>query len=72
MLKMPEYRLSPAAQRDLADIWRYTNKQWGKEQANRYTLGIGAICAKLAEARSRGRTVSISGQATGAARPSIT
>lgn len=47
---MPEYRLSPAAERDLADIWRYTSRQWGKEQANRYTLALKAMCANLAGA----------------------
>jgi toxin ParE1/3/4 len=47
---MPEYRLSPAAGRDLADIWRYTKKQWGKEQANRYILALKTMCADLAEA----------------------
>ena len=36
MLNMAEYRLSPGAERDLADIWRYTNKRWGRAQANRY------------------------------------
>lgn len=33
---MAEYRLSPAAQRDLEAIWRYTRKQWGIGQAMRY------------------------------------
>ena len=56
MPKMPEYRLSAAAARDLADIWRYTDKQWGREQANRYTLGLKAMCTKLAEAPQQGRS----------------
>lgn len=47
---MAEYRLSPGAERDLADIWRYTNKRWGRAQANRYILSIKAKCAALAEA----------------------
>lgn len=55
MRKMPEYRLSPAAERDLADIWHYTNKQWGKEQANRYTRGLKVMCAKLAETPQQGQ-----------------
>lgn len=46
---MAEYRLSPAAERDLANIWRYTNQQWGKEQANRYALALTTMCASLAE-----------------------
>ena len=33
---MAEYRLTPAAERDLEKIWRYTQKTWGIEQAGRY------------------------------------
>ena len=33
---MAEYRLSPAAERDLELIWTYTVRQWGVEQADRY------------------------------------
>lgn len=32
----PEYRLTPAARRDLEGIWRYTRQTWGLEQADRY------------------------------------
>ncbi len=52
----PEYRLSPAAIRDLTEIWRYTSKEWDKEQANRYTLALQAMCAKLAEAPQQGQS----------------
>ena len=31
------YRLTPAAQNDLADIWLYTAQQWSVTQADRYT-----------------------------------
>jgi len=31
-----EYRLSPAAERDLESIWKYTREEWGLEQAERY------------------------------------
>lgn len=31
------YRLSPQAQRDLEDIWRYTAERWSAGQADRYT-----------------------------------
>lgn len=34
---MAEYRLTPAAEHDLETIWTYTLRQWGVEQANRYT-----------------------------------
>ena len=30
------YRLTPKADRDLAQIWRRTNENWGKSQANKY------------------------------------
>jgi toxin ParE1/3/4 len=33
---MAEYRLAPAAERDLEAIWTYTVQHWGLEQANRY------------------------------------
>ena len=32
---MAEYRLSPAAERDLEDIWTYTVEHWGADQADR-------------------------------------
>ncbi len=32
---MAEYRLSPAAEQDLEQIWVYTFQHWGLEQANR-------------------------------------
>lgn len=31
------YRLTPAAQNDLEDIWLYTARQWSPPQADRYT-----------------------------------
>ena len=33
---MAEYRLPPAAERDLESIWKYTREEWGLEQAERY------------------------------------
>ena len=33
---MTSYILSPLAQRDLSDIWDYSNDQWGADQAERY------------------------------------
>jgi toxin ParE1/3/4 len=33
---MAEYRLAPAAERDLEKIWSHTRQHWGLEQANRY------------------------------------
>jgi toxin ParE1/3/4 len=47
---MAEYRLTPAAERDLESIWRYTAQQWGVEQADRYIDLLTAAFAELAEA----------------------
>lgn len=46
---MPEYRLTPAAERDLESIWTYPVQQWGEEQANRYTDFLTAAFAELAQ-----------------------
>lgn len=45
---MPEYRLSPAAELDLEDIWTYTVEHWGIDQADRYTDLLTAAFAELA------------------------
>ena len=34
---MPEFRLTPAAERDLESIFKYTASRWGVSQAIRYT-----------------------------------
>jgi toxin ParE1/3/4 len=47
---MAEYRLSPAAERDLEGIWKYTRREWGLEQADRYTDLLSAAFQVLAEA----------------------
>ena len=43
-----EYRLSPAATRDLEAIWLYTLERWGLEQANSYTDELVATFNELA------------------------
>jgi toxin ParE1/3/4 len=35
--RLRHYRLAPAAETDLEDIWRYTARNWSIEQADRYT-----------------------------------
>ncbi|WP_342116665.1 type II toxin-antitoxin system RelE/ParE family toxin [Pseudoduganella sp. OTU4001] len=45
---MAEYRLSPAAERDLEAIWTYTVQKWGEEQASRYIDLLTAAFADLA------------------------
>lgn len=47
---MADYRLSPAAQRDLDAIFDYTVAQWGFAQALDYTDLIEATCNELANA----------------------
>jgi toxin ParE1/3/4 len=46
---MAEYRLSPAAERDLEAIWKYTRVEWGLEQAERYTDLLAAAFQALAD-----------------------
>ena len=45
---MAEYHLTPAAGRDLEEIWTYTARQWSIEQAHRYTNTLTAVFAELA------------------------
>ena len=33
---MEEYKLLPEAEKDLEDIWHYTAKEWGTDQAIQY------------------------------------
>lgn len=46
---MPEYRLTPAAELDLENIWLYTRQQWGEELADRYTAILANTFAELAQ-----------------------
>ncbi|WP_211452901.1 type II toxin-antitoxin system RelE/ParE family toxin [Collimonas antrihumi] len=47
--RVAEYRLTPAAERDLERIWTHTFGQWGIMQANRYTDILTAVFAELAQ-----------------------
>ncbi|AHL34653.1 plasmid stabilization protein ParE [Pseudomonas brassicacearum] len=46
---MAEYRLTPAAERDLEDIWVYTAEQWGQKQANHYIDILATTLSDLAQ-----------------------
>lgn len=46
---MAEYRLAPAAERDLEVIWAYTVQQWSVEQAHRYIDILTRAFADLAQ-----------------------
>ncbi len=50
---MAEYRFSPAAQRDLGEVFDYGVANWDRAQAMDYTDLIAAACAELAEAPLR-------------------
>ncbi len=45
---MPDFRLAPAASRDLEAIWRYSQQRWGAEQADRYIDLLNETFAALA------------------------
>jgi toxin ParE1/3/4 len=45
---MAEFRLSPAAERDLEGIWKYTRDEWGFNQAERYLDMLTTTCQALA------------------------
>ena len=47
---MAEYRLSPAAESDLENIWRYTQLQWGSDRADHYLDVLVTAFVALAEA----------------------
>ena len=46
---MAEYRITPAAERDLELIWTHIRKQWGVEQANHYIDILTDAFAELAQ-----------------------
>jgi toxin ParE1/3/4 len=54
---MTGYLLSPAAVADLEQIWEYTARNWGEDQAARYTIGIRDACRALAEGHRQGRPI---------------
>jgi toxin ParE1/3/4 len=49
---MAEYRLTPAAERDLESIWKYTVRKWGIEQADHYIDLLTETFAALADSPS--------------------
>lgn len=53
---MAEYRLSPAAEIDLENIWRYTQLQWNSEQADHYIDVLTTAFLELTEAPKKGQS----------------
>jgi plasmid stabilization system protein ParE len=45
------------ARRAIKEIWKYTNEQWGEEQANAYVHGLHSTVQKLADNRMIWRPV---------------
>lgn len=54
---MKEFILTEAARADLKHIWRYSAKNWSRDQAERYTDAILDTCQNLASGRKHGRRV---------------
>lgn len=52
---MIDYRLTPAAHRDLSSIWDYTEDRWDVRQAETYLLEIRAAIERIAAHPDRGR-----------------
>ncbi len=55
---MTAWHLTPAAQRDLDEIFDYTAKTWDAEQAEHYVLGLRKLFDTLAAETWRGTRVS--------------
>lgn len=53
------YRLSPRAETDLEDIWRYTARTWSAAQADRYAGEILDVIEDVAAGRRKGRSADI-------------
>jgi toxin ParE1/3/4 len=54
---MTRFVLSPAAIRDIDEIWDYTADTWNERQANAYVSKIRDACHSLADGRSQGRSI---------------
>lgn len=51
----PKYRLTPAAESDLREIWRYTVESWGQQQAETYLMQLADAFSVLADNPLLGR-----------------
>ncbi|BAX57586.1 type II toxin-antitoxin system RelE/ParE family toxin [Burkholderia stabilis] len=55
-VKGRQLRLTPLAEIDLEDIWRYTAEQWSLAQADRYHRDLIGTMEALARGKKAGRT----------------
>lgn len=46
---MRYYRLSPAAQRDMAEIWLYSAQNWGADRADDYIRALNEAMVSIAK-----------------------
>ena len=56
--KPRHYRLSPLAEADIEDIWRYTLQNWSLGQADKYFSELMAAIEGLANGNRIGRSAS--------------
>lgn len=52
---MPEFRLTPGAEKDLEEIARYTLRTWGETQQRRYEAALIACFEALADGKADAR-----------------
>ena len=52
---MAEFTLRPKARTDLAGIWEYTVRKWGRDQAQRYLRSLNRSFRALAKRPRQGR-----------------
>ena len=52
---MAEFTLRPKARSDLADIWGYTIRTWGRDQAREYVRALNLSFKTLARKPEQGR-----------------
>lgn len=57
---MKEVRLSPAAQRDLDEIWDYSEENWGLRKAQNYVEAIRDTLTAVATGKRNKNPVSVS------------
>ena len=54
---MAKFEITEAADRDLTDIYIYSHRQFGEQQADRYLLSLEECFARLAEMPKLGRSI---------------
>lgn len=55
---MAQFRRTTEADEDIDAIWYYTEKRWGRTQADAYFRLIEAYCLRLAKGELKGKKIS--------------